>query len=167
MGARGPLPKPTEVLKLRGSWRANLNRDEPKPPIEPPAKPEWLSEEAGQAWDQIVPRLLEMKVLARIDANALARYCEMWVEWRQALAFVRKNGTTFPIRDGNGKIKCLGQFPQVALVHKLSLALSRLEQEFGMTPSARSRINVALSGEPDEVDPFTLPLPRPWEQPGA
>lgn len=158
MGARGPLPKPTEVLRLSGSWRANLNREEPTPPKEPPPKPGWLSEEAGAAWDQIVPRLEEMKVLARIDANALARYCELWVEWRQALTFIRKHGQTYPIKDGYGKIKALGQFPQVALVHKLSQALSRLEAEFGMTPSARSRIQVWPAmppGDPSKARFFT------------
>jgi hypothetical protein len=40
------------------------------------------------------------------------------------------------------------------------LALSRLEAEFGLTPSARTRINVPISGEPEEVDPFTLPDPN-------
>ncbi len=84
----------------------------------------------------------------------------MWVEWRTALAFVRKHGSTYPIKDGNGKVKALGQFPQVAQIHKLSLALSRLEAEFGLTPSARTRINVPISGEPEEVDPFTRPDPN-------
>lgn len=144
MGERGPRPLPTEVLRLRGSPRADLNRFEPKPPT----RPEWLSEEAAQAWDEVVPMLDQMKVLSRIDGNALARYVELWVEWRTALAFVRKHGSTYPIKDGNGKIKALGQFPQVASVHKLSLALSRLECEFGMTPSARTRISVPMVPAP-------------------
>ncbi|MCC7387326.1 MAG: phage terminase small subunit P27 family [Phycisphaerales bacterium] len=160
MGARGPRPLPEGVLRLRGSPRADLIRSQPKPPLEPPPKPGWLGEEAGLAWDELVPRLMQMKVLSKIDGNALARYCELWVEWQTALAFVRKHGSTYPIKDGNGKIKSLGQFPQVAQIHKLSLALSRLEAEFGLTPSARTRINVPISGQPEEVDPFTMPPPN-------
>ena len=142
MGQRGPKPTPTAQLRMRGSWRADLNRAEPQPESGRPECPDWLGDGARQAWDQLIPQLEAMRVLTKIDGNALARYCELWVEWQQALAFVRKHGTTFPIKDGNGKLKSLGQFPQVALVSKLSLTLSRLESEFGMTPSARSRINV-------------------------
>ncbi|QKK10165.1 MAG: phage terminase small subunit P27 family [Planctomycetota bacterium] len=100
-----------------------------------------------------MPRLEQMGVLSVVDGNAIARYVELWVEWQTALAFVRKHGSTYPIKDGNGKVKSLGQFPQVASVHKLSLALSRLEAEFGLTPSARSRINVTLRPKEELSDP--------------
>lgn len=151
MGARGPRPTPSEVLRLRGSWRADLNRGEPKPPLGPPERPDWLDEEAAAVWDQLVPQLEAMGVLTRIDGMALARYCLIWKFWRRAALFVDKYGTSYSIKDGNGRVKAFGQFPEVAQIHKLSLALSRLEQEFGLTPSARTRINVPL--QPKESDP--------------
>ena len=153
MGQRGPRPTPTEMLRLRGSPRAIRDTAEPKPPKERPPRPEWLSDEAAAAWDQLIPRLEEMEVLSVVDGHALARYCELWVEWQTALAFVRKHGSTYPIKDGNGKVKSLGQFPQVASVHKLSLALSRLEAEFGLTPSARSRISVPMQPKEELPNP--------------
>ncbi|MBX3324091.1 MAG: P27 family phage terminase small subunit [Phycisphaeraceae bacterium] len=86
----------------------------------------------------------EMGVLTAIDGMALARYCTLWVQWVRAAMFVNRHGTTYPLKDGNGNIKCFAQFPEVAIVNKLSLALSRLEAEFGLTPSARTRINVPI-----------------------
>lgn len=152
MGARGPRPTPTEVLRLRGSWRANLNRGEPQPEPGPPERPEWLDADAAAAWDALAPRLEAMNLLTRIDGNALARYCVLWTHWRRAALFVDKYGTSYSIKDGNGRVKCIAQFPEVAQIHKLSVALSRLEVEFGLTPSARTRINVPV--QPRETDPI-------------
>lgn len=83
-----------------------------------------------------------MSVLSRIDGNALARYCRLWSRWKKVEQFIDKHGDTYPIKDDSGKIKCLMPFPQVAIAHKLAGLLGRLEQEFGLTPSARSRIAV-------------------------
>ncbi len=149
MGQRGPRPTPTEVLRLRGSPRADLNRNEPKPAKEPPPKPDWLGDEAAEVWDDMVPRLMATRVLTTIDGNALARYAEHFVQWKKATAFVRKHGVSYAIKDGNGRTKALGQFPEVALMHKASATLARLEAEFGLTPSSRTRINVAPEPLPD------------------
>ncbi len=86
-----------------------------------------------------------MRVLARIDGNALARYCQLWARWKKAELFVQKHGDTYPLKDESGRIKCLMPFPQVAIAHKLAAQLTRLEQEFGMTPSARTRISVPVA----------------------
>ncbi|MBX3322233.1 MAG: phage terminase small subunit P27 family [Phycisphaeraceae bacterium] len=144
MGARGPRPTPTPILKLRGSRLADLNRNEPQPREGLPDAPAWLEDEALDVWHQLVPQLDEMGVLTAIDGMALARYCTLWVQWVRAAMFVNRHGTTYPLKDGNGNIKCFAQFPEVAIVNKLSLALSRLEAEFGLTPSARTRINVPI-----------------------
>ncbi len=89
-----------------------------------------------------MPQLTTMRVLSLLDANSLSRYCQLWSRWRKAEQFLQKFGTTYPLKDGSGAIKCFMPFPQVSEAQKLSLALTRLEQEFGMTPSARSRIQV-------------------------
>lgn len=72
MGARGPRPTPTSVLRMRGSWSGNLNRNEPIPEAGTPDTPDWLDEVAQSVWEQIAPQLESMRVLTRIDANALA-----------------------------------------------------------------------------------------------
>ena len=64
------------------------------------------------------------------------------IEQRTANQSIQKNEGMYALRDERGKVKCFQQYPQVAIAHWLSIALTRLEAEFGMTPSARSRIYV-------------------------
>ena len=78
MGRRGPPPTPTPILKLRGSWRGNLNRDEPQPEAVAPEKPSWLDRYAAEAWDQLVPILERMRVLTEADGKALTLLSITW-----------------------------------------------------------------------------------------
>ncbi|MBK8270175.1 MAG: phage terminase small subunit P27 family [Planctomycetes bacterium] len=144
MGRRGPSPTPTPILKLRGSTLVTKKREkaEVRGPAGLPECPDWLDSEGQAAWEQIVPLLSAMGILTRIDANALGRYCRLWTRWKKAEEFITKNGDVYPLKAEDGKIKCLMQFPQVSIAMKLAQQLTRLEQEFGMTPSARSRIQL-------------------------
>ncbi|HEX5690519.1 MAG TPA: phage terminase small subunit P27 family, partial [Roseiflexaceae bacterium] len=144
MGSRGPAPTPSSILKLRGSFRADRSHDELIPPEGEPDCPDWLDEEAKAAWTQLSPLLKPMGVLTKVDGNALSRYCQLWARWKKAELFIQKHGDTYPIKDDSGKIKCLMPFPQVAIAHKLAALLGRLEAEFGLTPSARSRITLPV-----------------------
>lgn len=143
MGKRGRRPTPTNILKLRGSWRGKLNRGEPQPDKGPPERPTWLADDAAAVWDELIPQLDELGILTRIDGNALARYCTYWVRWQQTETFLRQYGLTYPIKDSFGAVRQFCPWPQVAINHKLAADLARLEAEFGLTPSARSRITVA------------------------
>ena len=108
-----------------------------------PEKPEWLDELAQKAWDYLVPLLQQMGVLTRIDANALSRYCHLWSRWREAETFIAKHGLMYPLKDDDGQPKCFQPWPRVSIANKLTQQLTRLEQEFDMTPSARSRLMLA------------------------
>ncbi|MCO6436912.1 MAG: phage terminase small subunit P27 family [Phycisphaerae bacterium] len=145
MGRRGPAPTPTPLLKLRGSKRVTRKREEQevRGPDGVPDRPDWLDEDAGMAWDHLVPLLEVMGVLTRVDGNALGRYCRLWSRWRKAEQFIDQRGEMYPIKTDDGAVKCFQQWPQVAIANKLATQLTRLEAEFGMTPSARARIQLA------------------------
>jgi len=151
MGARGPAPTPTKILQMRGSrWPERLGINEPLPEAGAPTCPSWLPTDAKAAWKQLAPVLLDMGVLTKADRLALARYCRLFMRWRRAEDFLDKHGEVYPIRkvvtdrDGNERVEVVGSapFPQVAIAAKLADQLLRLEQNFGLTPSARSRIQV-------------------------
>jgi P27 family predicted phage terminase small subunit len=144
MGKRGPKPTPTGVLKLRGSTLVSKRREalEVNGPAGTPDRPDWLDDDAKAAWDEVVPMLEGMGILTRIDGPALARYCRIWSRWRKMESFIDEKGEMYPIREEGGKVKCFQQWPQVAIAHRLALQLTKLEAEFGMTPSARARIQV-------------------------
>lgn len=142
MGRRGPKPLPTSILEKRGSWRAKSNRNEPVPPPGPPECPEWLDEDAKALWAEVTPLLIYMRLLTKADRQAMTRYCLFWSRWRQAEMFIQKFGESYPVKDDKGRIKCFMPWPQVAIANRLAQQLLRLEQEFGMTPSARSRLDL-------------------------
>lgn len=145
MGRRGPAPTPTAVLKLRGSTLVTKRRErsEAKGPSGKPCCPQWLDTDAKAMWRQLVPQLQTMGVLTRVDSNALARYCRLWSRWRKAEDFIDRHGEMYTLRDEAGKPRYVQQFPQVSIAAKLAQQLTRLEQEFGMTPSARARMQCA------------------------
>lgn len=145
MGLRGPTPTPTEILKRRGSREVAKRDREPRPEKGAPRCPAWLDKEAKAVWRQLVPQLEALGVVTKIDGNALARYCRLFVRWKQCDAFVRKYGESYIVKDEEGKqIKTCQQFPEVGIINRLGVQLLRLEQEFGLTPAARTRIQVTV-----------------------
>lgn len=149
-GRRGPAKTPTAILKLRGSWRGDVRQDEPQPIAEIPRKPKDLTGEAGEAWKVLTPKLQAMKVLGTIDRNALTRYCLLWVQWKDAADFLKKNGLVRVVKNRKGKITGCVAWPHVGILDKLSIQLLRLEKEFGMTPSARAGMTISAPPPPDE-----------------
>jgi P27 family predicted phage terminase small subunit len=146
VGKRGPKPTPTAILNARGSWRGKKNKDEPVMDATAPQCPDWLDAQAKAYWAEIAPMLSEGKVLRRIDRAALARYCQLLARWRRCEEFIAKHGDTYPIKDDAGHVKGVKEFPQVRRASDLSAQLCRLEAEFGMTPSSRSRVVAAAGG---------------------
>ncbi len=152
MGHRGGPPAPTNSLERRGSGRAGRNPGEPTPDRARPRCPTWLDACAKAAWKHLVPQLGRMGVLTKIDGNALARYCQLWSRWRKAEEFIRDHGDSYLAKDSEGKVKGLKCYPQVRMANQLAEQLLRLESHFGMTPSARSRIEVPQQDAQDAQD---------------
>ncbi|MHC4222602.1 MAG: phage terminase small subunit P27 family [Planctomycetota bacterium] len=137
---------------MRGSWRANRNPAEPKPEPGRPRCPKWLDSHAKATWKHVVPLLERMGVLTRIDRNALVRYCVLWARWRKAEEFLRDHGETHVVKDAQGQVKGLRPYPQVRMANQIAEQLLRLEQQFGMTPSSRTRIEVPQQESQDDRD---------------
>lgn len=143
MGRRGPPRTPTSQLKARGSSLVGRNPNEPTPSKGKPRCPAWIEDdEVSKAWHRIADLCDDMGVMTRVDGDALGRYCVMWKMWRDALAFVRENGMSYVTKDKDGKPAGARAWPQVKIANQLATQLLRLEQEFGLTPAARSRISV-------------------------
>ena len=142
MGRRGPPPTPTDILAMRGSWRAKTRSGEPRPEKSAPRMPSSLSKEEQTVWRQVMRLLETMGVLARCDGNALRRYVNAYVRWESAAKFIAQYGETFPIKDADGKVKCFQRFPQATTYAEMHQMMLRIEQEFGLTPAARARLAV-------------------------
>ncbi len=144
MGLRGPRPKPTALIRQSScSFRGWINKGEPMPTPGRPACPKWLDPEAKKMWRKLLPHLELMRVLTVADGNALARYCETWARWKRLVLFNRQYGETYQIKRPDGNLACFLPFPQTVLLGRIGQELTRLEQEFGLTPSARSKITLS------------------------
>jgi P27 family predicted phage terminase small subunit len=148
MGRRGPPPKPTALKVLAGNpGKKPLNAREPQPQKIAPRCPEWLTGEGRATWRRLTGLLKGMRLLTNADADAMAGYCQTYARWREAEQFLSVHGLVFPLRDEKGRVRCMLQFPQVAIARNALLLLKGYQQEFGLTPASRSRI--AIHDEPD------------------
>lgn len=146
MGKRGPAPLPSNVKRLRGTYRADRAAPaEPAPDVVAPNCPRWLDPVAKREWRYVVRELVAMRVMARIDRDALAAYCQAYAEWRAMQE----------VLDLHGYIQIVGQSgylaprPEVAIRNKAIDRMHRYMREFGMTPSSRTRV----SAKPEAAEP--------------
>ena len=161
MGGKGRPPTPTNILKTRGSWRAKRNPGEPVVEVERPTCPAWMSAPAKRVWRELVPQLEAMRVLARVDRGALARYCTTFSRWREAEIYLADNGSTYEqvneqfSKDGAllSSTKTRAVQPEVRVASECARELGRLEQCFGLTPSARSRLVARTERPAGELGP--------------
>lgn len=160
MGKRGPKPTPTAILNGRGSWRGKKNKAEPVTDPTTPTCPDWLDAQAKEYWADVAPMLTNSDVLKRIDGAALARYCQLLARWRKCEEFIQKHGDTYPIKDKAGQVKGVREFPQVRRASDLSAQICRLEADFGMTPSSRSRL-VTTDPKPPNFKSKAVPANAP------
>ena len=154
MGRRGPAPQPTKLRKLRGNpGRRPLPQGEPQPRATkwPPAPPAWLSTEAKREWRRVGKELHRLGLFTVVDRGAFAIYCQAWADWRAAVEFLEAEGSTYVLRDKDGKVKYVQQFPQVAIARAAAQQVRAFAAEFGLTPSARTRVRPPVAGDDEET----------------
>lgn len=124
-------PKPTVLKVLQGTVQpCRSNPAEPKP--EPGArKPAHLSTKAAILWDEYAPMLARLGLLRETDALALEDLCETTVRWRMLRHKRDFRAAVASDRAREHMLKVLGQF--------------------GMTPSAATRVSATA---PVEADPL-------------
>lgn len=159
MAKPGRKPKPT-AMRIREGNKGHrpLNQDEPVPPPGTPHCPTWLPADAKTVWYETLPMLQEMGVMSLIDGAALENYCQVMARWRRAEQFLAKHGSCYAATNKTGQ-KYLAQYPQVNEAAKLLALVKAYQQEFGMTPSARSGLHVEKAATTvDPLDEFLGPI---------
>jgi P27 family predicted phage terminase small subunit len=131
-----------------------LNKSEPKPPSDDITPPDWVTGVARAKWDNVVPKLIGMGVMTNADVDTIARYCTMHEQFVKYLEQCRRGLDVLVIRDDKGKVKYMQSTPAATMLSKLAASMLRIEQEFGLTPSARSNISAAKPHEEDDLTRF-------------
>lgn len=141
--------KPTAIKEAEGNpGKRSLNKREPKPArlsaeaIKNP--PAWLPERAQVIWIQIAPMLDRMGVLTDVDTFALETACVAISNFRLATI---KCGDVLVVRGNNNTVQINPYIIAQSMAFKQAMNALR---DFGMTPSARSRL--IAGGEEDGQD---------------
>ena len=154
----GRIPKPTHLKLIQGNrGKRALPKNEPKPRIKAPTPPPFLTRIGRNEWRRIAPKLLKLGLLALIDRNTLAAYCNAYddltickrelIKWNEANP-EQINQTT----SSRGGQKTHPLVVQIATHQKNMVAFGR---EFGLSPSSRGRLDIVPT-EPAERNKFAL-----------
>ena len=150
---RGAKPKPTEIKRLAGNpGKRPLNEREPKFQQGPVTVPGWLDPVARREFRRIL-RISPERLITAADRGTLAALCALYSRAVRAETMIREHGEIETTTNGNTI-----QSPWVGMANKAWAEYVRLATEFGLTPSARSRIQVPEEG--DILDPFTAYMQR-------
>ena len=119
--------------------KRGLNRAEAKPRRLLPRAPEHLDDEARAEWKRVSRDLYDAGLLTGVDRGALAAYCQAFSRWANAERRARELGAVIQTTQGN-----LVQNPWISIANRAMELMLKAAAEFGMTPSARSRVTAQV-----------------------
>jgi P27 family predicted phage terminase small subunit len=153
MGLRGFAPKPTALKILEGNpGKRPLNKREPRPADSQVHCPASLSPDAQREWRRLAPVLRRMKVLTEADRIGLERLCEALVTQQQAQAALNKVGLLVKQGADDTHAGWIQTNPLFHMVRELNREIATWLREFGLTPAARTRVQVADGPERRKKD---------------
>lgn len=143
---KGRPPKPTALKLIQGTARPDrINKREPKPKGAPVC-PAHLDQVARNEWRRVVPELVRLGVIARIDSTTLAAYCQNYSRWVAAELELEKHGGLTYIGD-TGMIR---KHPAVGIAHDAMAAMKAFAVEYGLTPASRARVHGSKEEDPED-----------------
>lgn len=145
----GRTPKPTNLKLVQGNpGKRPIEKGEATPNVGIPDYPSHLTIEAKEEWERITPLLLRYRLVTEIDTAALALYCQAYGRWKEAerkIADMReKGGDGLLVKAPSGYPI---QNPYLAIANRAMEDCHKYLQQFGLSPSARTRVVVNLQGE--------------------
>lgn len=142
MSSIGRKPKPTAVKRLAGNpGKRRLNTAEPRPATRARKPRGWHGGLAERFWDEHAGELERLGILTGVDAPAFRLMAEAYAFAVEAAATLRHDGFTVEGRDG------LKTHPVARAFRDNATLFKGLAGEFGMTPSARSRLTLPPDAE--------------------
>ena len=142
MGQRGRKPKPSAIRLLEGNpGKRAINQREPKPDKKAPPCPKWLDPEAKKEWRRLSKKLEQLGILTEADMSVFASYCQAYARWKAAEEIISSHG--FISKTPSGYLQAI---PHVAIAKEYARIMNRCAEQFGLTPSSRSRLIAGETG---------------------
>lgn len=141
---RGRKPKATKIHELNGNpSKINLSERERKSiklPVENIKAPKYLDKVAKKEWKRVVPILIEIGVLSKVDSAALEAYCTAYsIMVNAATSLAEPEHSTLVYTTSNDAQQ---QLPQVGIFNTAAKQVKMFCSEFGLTPVARMRMTL-------------------------
>ena len=144
----GRRPVPTALKLIRGNpGKRPINKDEPKPEVKAPACPTHLSRIAKAEWKRIIPMVVNLGLMTKMDRAAMAAYCQSYGRWVDAENKVKERGDVVKTPDGK-----IVPNPYLGVANRAMDNMRKFLVEFGMTPSSRSRLSAEKQEKSGEYD---------------
>lgn len=145
----GRAPKPTSLKLIQGNpGRRPIEKGEAAPDVAAPDCPGHLNPDAKEEWDRIMPLLLRHRLVTEIDTASLALYCQSfgrWIEAERKIAKMRdKDGDGLLVKAPSGYPI---QNPYLSIANRAMEDCYKYLQQFGLSPSARTRVTVSFQGD--------------------
>lgn len=109
--------------------------------------PAWLQPDGKREWKRVVPELERLGLLTRVDDAALEGYCAAYARAMEAERHVKKTGLTVMTYKGFVLAN-----PAVSIARTSWAQVRQFANEFGLTPSARTRIRTTDQKPPGDPD---------------
>lgn len=169
-GGRNKKDAPTHIIQ--GTFRNDRHGEDstPQPPKGDPVPPERLKGKAKAEWKRMVERLTVSKTLSLVDDAALYQYVQLYAETeqirgdhqriRKLAEQLKKAAITLSGSELLEAIKKVIELERVLAGQTVQLrqghmAIRQYLVEFGMTPSARTRVKTSSGPKPTSaVDKF-------------
>ena len=135
--ARGPAPKPLAYHESTGNAAHKvLNTNEPKFPAASIEPPDWLAEDADALdhWQRLAPYYEQQGLLTVADIGSFIAWC---VAYSIVIKAAKEclNTETFT-NNKQGMATPIGEYNKAALLY------NKHAEQFGGTPSSRTRVTV-------------------------
>lgn len=131
-------PKPTALKVVSGTTRGKTT-EATQARLSGTTPPAFVSDRARQHWPELAGLLASMGVLADGDLIALGLLCETLCEWIEARDTVARDGATYEAKTEAGAVMFRAH-PAVAQRADAARRVQSLLSEFGLTPSARAKV---------------------------
>jgi P27 family predicted phage terminase small subunit len=153
MATRGRKPTPLHLVAARGNPRQkklpDLDKAVRPPELDQPMPPAHLSDEAKVEWGRLIATMCTLHLMTTLDVAAFAAYCQAYGRWVQAERAAAAMAEKDPVNRAL-MIKTTGgnaiQNPLIGIANKAMQDMLRAATEFGMTPSARARVQGDAGG---------------------
>lgn len=150
----GRKPTPTALKLVKGNpGKRALPKAEAVVALSEPTPPAFLCDDAKVEWGRVCSALYSAGLMTELDRAALAAYCAAYGRWAQAerainrMAAKDELNAALMIKTTSGNAI---QNPLVGIANKAKADMVRYAAEFGMTPSARSRVTATPDDQKQE-----------------